>query len=620
MSQKIFSKNKAIVTGLFLFGMILVNGINAQNVFTVTKVTDTDPFGYDNDSAACDPDMYGTLQWAFRKVNDAIGASVIDFNISGGGPHVITLNYELPTIIHEVTIDGTSQYGYQWHHPEIIIDGINSNSSTGIAFYNDTNCLVKGLHIKNFKVYGIILSFCEYISIQDNIITEISNLNENAGTGIRLDPSRYCTIYGNLIGTDANNTNLGNHPYGIMINGASGNTDDNIIGGVGKKQNTIAYSGIWGVRILYCKHELITRNLIFNNAQKAIILQQSGNENKSKPIFDPITDLSNVTGTSEPGDSVELFGSTGAQNANEYLGTVITNVNGHWNANLSGSTWSHISATATDADNNTSELAISNEINDSSFCHCEHLRFCFPEIICAGEAVTVINGSVGCPENTEFTLDYGDNTPSTDSMTHIFTNPGDYIVKLSIATGEGCRPQFVSSEIHITDCSQPCINCISSFAPEPGKKYIISAWVKENNSPVTKTSYDKPQIFIDFLNQDSSIISVGGPYTAKGNIIDGWQKVEEEFEIPETTVLIKIEMKSDSGSSYFDDIRVFPFDATVKSYVYDPINLRLVSELDERNYATFYEYDEEGKLVRVKKETERGVMTIKESKNSISKE
>jgi len=57
----------------------------------------------------------------------------------------------------------------------------------------------------------------------------------------------------------------------------------------------------------------------------------------------------------------------------------------------------------------------------------------------------------------------------------------------------------------------------------------------------------------------------------------------------------------------------------MKSYVYDPISKKLVAELDERNYATFYEYDEEGKLIRVKKETEKGIKTIQENRNSIIK-
>jgi hypothetical protein len=58
----------------------------------------------------------------------------------------------------------------------------------------------------------------------------------------------------------------------------------------------------------------------------------------------------------------------------------------------------------------------------------------------------------------------------------------------------------------------------------------------------------------------------------------------------------------------------------MKSYVYDPVSLRLWSELDDRNYATFYEYDEQGNLTRTKKETERGIITIQESREGQYKE
>jgi hypothetical protein len=44
-----------------------------------------------------------------------------------------------------------------------------------------------------------------------------------------------------------------------------------------------------------------------------------------------------------------------------------------------------------------------------------------------------------------------------------------------------------------------------------------------------------------------------------------------------------------------------------------------MAELDERNYAKLYEYDEEGKLIRVKKETEKGIMTIQENRENSSK-
>ena len=41
--------------------------------------------------------------------------------------------------------------------------------------------------------------------------------------------------------------------------------------------------------------------------------------------------------------------------------------------------------------------------------------------------------------------------------------------------------------------------------------------------------------------------------------------------------------------------------------------------LDENNYATFFEYDDEGQLVRNKKETEKGIVTLKETRSRIRK-
>ncbi|MNT78232.1 hypothetical protein D3C72_2174470 [compost metagenome] len=57
----------------------------------------------------------------------------------------------------------------------------------------------------------------------------------------------------------------------------------------------------------------------------------------------------------------------------------------------------------------------------------------------------------------------------------------------------------------------------------------------------------------------------------------------------------------------------------MKSFVYDPLTLRLFAQLDENNYATFYEYDAEGKLVRTKKETDKGILTLSESRMSAAK-
>ncbi|HTF05645.1 MAG TPA: hypothetical protein VK826_16575 [Bacteroidia bacterium] len=207
----------------------------------------------------------------------------------------------------------------------------------------------------------------------------------------------------------------------------------------------------------------------------------------------------------------------------------------------------------------------------------------------------------------------GSGTPSTITDDDTIP-PGYYYIKVTLHDCSSSISFDVFGELLCTPL--PCENCIGSFAPEPGRKYILSLWVREENAPVTKTSFNKPEVSLIFTGAGTVTL---GPFTATGQIIDGWQRLEAEFTVPVGATAMEIKLECDSASCFFDDIRIHPFDGSMKTYVFDPVTLRLVAELDERNYATFYEYDEEGKLVRIKKETERGVMTIQESKTSIKK-
>ncbi|MDW8851436.1 hypothetical protein SD960_15125 [Flavobacterium sp. MMLR14_040] len=165
-----------------------------------------------------------------------------------------------------------------------------------------------------------------------------------------------------------------------------------------------------------------------------------------------------------------------------------------------------------------------------------------------------------------------------------------------------------------------CDDCFS-FKPEPGKEYILSAWVKEESVDQVKT-YTNPVIQLVFYN-DKEALDIDAQkidslsIKASGDIIDGWQRVVQKFKIPGNTITIGIELENLSPSIpvYFDDIRIHPLQGSVKSFVYDPETFKLMSELDENNYSTFYEYDNEGGLVRVKKETAKGVKTIQETRS-----
>jgi len=155
---------------------------------------------------------------------------------------------------------------------------------------------------------------------------------------------------------------------------------------------------------------------------------------------------------------------------------------------------------------------------------------------------------------------------------------------------------------------------VSSFKPKKSKKYVVSGWVKEERAQQIP-SYTSSGIRIDFGTPSDLT------FHPSGDIIDGWQLIQGIFETTVGASAIKVALipANDGVTTYFDDIRVHPFNGNMKSFVYAQDTQRLMAELDENNYATFYEYDQEGGLVRVKKETEKGVYTIQETRSGNSK-
>jgi hypothetical protein len=159
------------------------------------------------------------------------------------------------------------------------------------------------------------------------------------------------------------------------------------------------------------------------------------------------------------------------------------------------------------------------------------------------------------------------------------------------------------------------------FSVSGYKKMLFSAWVRENcgdpanGIPCKECSYSHNQVQLKFDTGGGDII-----LNPAGSIIDGWQRYEGSFTAPTGSTAMTLNLvNSGSGTVYFDDIRIHPFNSNMKSYVYDPVNLRLVAELDANNYASFYEYDEEGTLIRRKAETSQGIKTIAESRSSLQK-
>jgi hypothetical protein len=165
----------------------------------------------------------------------------------------------------------------------------------------------------------------------------------------------------------------------------------------------------------------------------------------------------------------------------------------------------------------------------------------------------------------------------------------------SLATsGSGANLQFPMAGDPVS-AGQPRYN---SFTMEHSQRYLLSYWFRPQSISSLVHAYSAP------LGQ------------VRSNIIDGWQQAEMVITTPSSGSTYSLTFPS---GLYIDDIRIMPINANMKAFVYHPVNQRLIATLDENNFASFYEYDQEGNLIRTKKETEKGIITVMESRSANAK-
>ena len=150
---------------------------------------------------------------------------------------------------------------------------------------------------------------------------------------------------------------------------------------------------------------------------------------------------------------------------------------------------------------------------------------------------------------------------------------------------------------------------VGIFTPEAGK-YHISTWVKDDNASnnFNTVTYDAPYV---------RVLADGNPIATlrtKGQVIDEWQQISGNVDIPSGTKEVTIRLGTDNIIAYFDDFRVHPYDAQMEAYVYDPLSLRHIATLGPNNYASFFQYDETGEFIGAKQETSKGIMSVRESR------
>ncbi|MBL7813196.1 MAG: hypothetical protein JNL57_13320, partial [Bacteroidetes bacterium] len=154
---------------------------------------------------------------------------------------------------------------------------------------------------------------------------------------------------------------------------------------------------------------------------------------------------------------------------------------------------------------------------------------------------------------------------------------------------------------------------ISRFRPEVNREYLASMWVRQT---------ERDQFEFKITDNGTSITLV--PYGST-DLIDGWRRYTFRFTPASTHIGFIFNNKGVINGNaseqliYLDDFRIQPFESSMQTYVYDYRNYRLMSTLDDNNFAIYFEYDEEGSLIRKKVETRKGIMTISENKNNLQR-
>lgn len=233
---------------------------SAAQTFVVNTTDDSNSGTCNGGAEPC------SLRRAINLANQTPGADEISFNINGGGVQTIAPTSELPIIQGVVTIDGTTQPGFNGK-PLIEIKGANLGSAGDGLRINGSGIVIRGLAINEFK------------SASDNG-TQIG------GSGISIfnyegdSYSRANIIEGNFLGTDpAGELDKGNDATGLSIY----DSDDNRVGGTtAPARNVMSGNGNpaankvgAGLSITAGEHNLIKGNFIGTNASGALQISNS---------------------------------------------------------------------------------------------------------------------------------------------------------------------------------------------------------------------------------------------------------------------------------------------------------------------------------------------------------
>jgi hypothetical protein len=123
------------------------------------------------------------------------------------------------------------------------------------------------------------------------------------------------------------------------------------------------------------------------------------------------------------------------------------------------------------------------------------------------------------------------------------------------------------------------------------KKYIYSAWVYSSGPPVELMLFMKRSTETGYYSYINSIIV---------NSTNKWTYVEKEVDVPADVTKLNLRVDNNGvGSVWFDDAKILPSNAQIKTYTHEPL-IGVTSITDNNNQSTYYSYDNFNRLTLVR--------------------
>ena len=249
----------------------------------------------------------GSLRQAILDADTSTTPVTITFAIQGTAPFDIAPMSSLPPITNQVTLDATTQPGFNPANPPLVqIDGsTHSLSGDGLVLMGTSaaSSIVKGLAITGFShgagihietnhvsltgdFLGVGLSGLPNVGNQVGVEVDGASgttiggtaagapntIGQNANAGVEITAGATGNdVSGNFIGTDSTATNHLGNAVGVLISGASSNTVD---GG-----NTISFNAT-GIQISQsATNNAVSGNTLSNNTVAGVLIDTLSNSN-----------------------------------------------------------------------------------------------------------------------------------------------------------------------------------------------------------------------------------------------------------------------------------------------------------------------------------------------------